>query len=172
MRETSGFTLVELIVVVMIVGVLAAFAVPQYVRTVENSKLDDALAIVQMVGTTNRMYALEHSNTYLSGKLTGSSCNTGTCPTTGTTACDLVRCQYLAGQNWDASPYEVWAAPGNAACTGCPASGNAVACAKRRAGASPGTNNGSYTSWGWAVNAQGTVTACSSGGGQPSPPSL
>lgn len=175
MKRDRGFTLVELIVVVLIVGVLAAFAVPQYVKTVETSKRDEALALAQMVGTTNRMYALDHNNALLSGELAGSSCNTACCPDaagcmTAVGACNLVQCRYLAAQDWDKNPYRVWAVA-NKACTGCPGSAN-VACVKRRSGASPGTSNNKYTSWGWAVDGEGAVRDCAAGGGQPSPPSL
>ena len=38
MRARSGFTLVELAVVVVIIGVLAAFAVPRFMASVERSK--------------------------------------------------------------------------------------------------------------------------------------
>ena len=53
---SRGFTLIELMVVVMILGVLAFMGVPQYLKTVETAKADDAVALVNMLGQANRIY--------------------------------------------------------------------------------------------------------------------
>jgi len=45
-------------------------------------------------------------------------------------------------------------------------SGHYVACAKRRAGSSPGTNTAPYTNWGYTVDNAGAMT---SQGGAPTP---
>ena len=41
-RSRTGFTLVELAVVIVIIGVLAAFGVPQFLKSVERSKAAEA----------------------------------------------------------------------------------------------------------------------------------
>ena len=43
MGKTSGFSLVELIVIVVIIGILVTFAVPSYMRAVERSNCAQAL---------------------------------------------------------------------------------------------------------------------------------
>ena len=43
MRKNSGFNIIELVVVVVIIGILSALAIPQYTKTVERSRQSEAL---------------------------------------------------------------------------------------------------------------------------------
>lgn len=55
-----GFTLVELAVVVVIIGVLAAFGVPRFLESVERSKASEAFAYLNAVRTgQERFHARE-----------------------------------------------------------------------------------------------------------------
>lgn len=159
-----GFTLVELIVTCLMIGILASFAIPQYLKTVETSKADDAVATVNMIGTTNKMFALDHSGYYVSGQFTAACTGGGSCPAsvaaTQTTACVLVWCNYLSDQDWGTKPYNFYACDGktSGACAGLGA-GNQVAGAKRLTGASPGTSVTPYSSWGFTMNTAGTINA-------------
>lgn len=154
-----GFTLIELLVVVLLIGILAAFAVPSYLKSVENARAEDAAGVVAMISATNRMYALDHNGTYATGTI-DDTCNSGACSTTVNDACQLVRCKYLAAQNWGGKPYNFGAddSPDSDVClTGIPA-GNYSACATRKTGASPGTDTAPYNGWYYTADASGAVT--------------
>jgi prepilin-type N-terminal cleavage/methylation domain-containing protein len=55
-RLQAGFTLVELAVVVVIIGVLAAFGVPRFLQSVERSKASEAFAYLAAVRTAQERY--------------------------------------------------------------------------------------------------------------------
>jgi|CXWL01.1.fsa_nt_gi prepilin-type N-terminal cleavage/methylation domain-containing protein len=152
----GGYTLIELVVVVLIVGILAAYGVPQYLRSVEISRADDAVALVNMIGTTNRMFAMDHNNTFASGDFpwNGSGgCGAGACPASGPySACDLVFCKYLADQDFGIKLYRFSACRGVGACAG--QAGAFVAGARREnPSAAP------YDTWALTMDVNGRITA-------------
>lgn len=58
----KGFTMVELMVVVVIVGVLAAVAVPLYGKYVKNARVSEATASIGEIVTASKAWAVENSN--------------------------------------------------------------------------------------------------------------
>ena len=149
-RRQAGFTLVELVVVVLIIGILGALMIPGYTKSVESAKADDAAAIVQMIGQANRMFRLDNNSYVQSGYITD-ACNATACTAGSTATCQLVACNYLGSRKWDGLAYR-YQAGGNINCSvgGAP---NGIACAKRDSSAtSP------YNTWGYVMSQAGVVT--------------
>jgi prepilin-type N-terminal cleavage/methylation domain-containing protein len=59
MKGSKGFTMVELMVVVLIVGILAAVAVPLMSGRIDSSKWSEAKAAMGTIGSALRAYAAE-----------------------------------------------------------------------------------------------------------------
>jgi prepilin-type N-terminal cleavage/methylation domain-containing protein len=55
-RRAAGFTLVELAIVVVIIGVLSALAVPHFMTTVERTKAAEAFDYLQTVQSAQQRY--------------------------------------------------------------------------------------------------------------------
>ena len=64
----SGFTLVELTIVVVILGVLATFAIPRYMRVVERSKAAEAFVYLAEIQSGQAIYHAQ-KDTYASDLL-------------------------------------------------------------------------------------------------------
>jgi type IV pilus assembly protein PilA len=55
-RTRKGFTLVELAVVIVIIGVLAAFGVPKFLTSVERSKASEAFSYLSAIRDAEERY--------------------------------------------------------------------------------------------------------------------
>ncbi|MFO7653335.1 MAG: prepilin-type N-terminal cleavage/methylation domain-containing protein [Candidatus Krumholzibacteriia bacterium] len=58
----KGFTMIELMVVVIIVGVLAAIAIPVYGKYVKNARLSEGTGRMGEIITASKAWAQEHQN--------------------------------------------------------------------------------------------------------------
>ena len=56
-----GFTLTELLVVVIIIGIVATLALPMLVKTIEKAKLGEAGSNLNLIRTGEKIYFLEYA---------------------------------------------------------------------------------------------------------------
>ena len=61
--RSKGFTLLELVIVIVILAILAGLAVPRYIRTVNRSRANEALTILsELRGSAQRYYARNNAS--------------------------------------------------------------------------------------------------------------
>ncbi len=60
--DKRGFTLAEILVVVIIVAILAALAIPRYIRSVEMGRAREARVNLQLIQTAQNLYRLDHGH--------------------------------------------------------------------------------------------------------------
>jgi general secretion pathway protein G len=60
MKKRNGFTLVEVLIVVVILGILAAIVIPQFSEASEEAKLSTLVSDLQTVRSQIQLYKLQH----------------------------------------------------------------------------------------------------------------
>jgi len=166
----KGFTLIEILVVVVVVSVLAAISLTQMAKIVENSKLTDAITLINAVANAQKMARLEYPNTVTAqfGKL--QTIKSGTCAATSTslsTIADYMNCKYLTQHDWSNLSYTYYICNGSGGGGGCCGdTGSPVACATRGSTVHPAS--GDYAGWHVGILSTGQcVTSCASCKTQP-----
>lgn len=60
MRNKKGFTLIELMIVVVIIGILAALAIPRFMAASRKAKIAEARGVLSQIHTAASVYYEEH----------------------------------------------------------------------------------------------------------------
>ena len=66
-RKNAGFTMVELVVVMVIVGILATISVPMYRNYIQRARAQEGVALVGSVASAQRVYYAEFGSFYAVG---------------------------------------------------------------------------------------------------------
>jgi len=60
-RNQKGFTLIELMIVIVIIGILAALAIPRFMSATDKAKRSEAVSILKQIYVLERSYWAENS---------------------------------------------------------------------------------------------------------------
>jgi len=63
MKKRNGFTLVEILIVVVILGILAAIVIPQFSDASEEAKLSSLVSDLQTARSQIQLYKVQHGGT-------------------------------------------------------------------------------------------------------------
>jgi len=66
----KGFTLVELLVVIVILGVIMSIAIPSITSSIERSKDKQKTQIIKLIESAGELYVDKHKNTVKTGQIT------------------------------------------------------------------------------------------------------
>ncbi|MFC1890537.1 type II secretion system protein [Thermodesulfobacteriota bacterium] len=72
-KRDTGFTLVELLIVIVIISILAAIAIPQFIGSTQDAKTATLKADLTALRNAIELYYHQHSNTY-PGAVKGTAC--------------------------------------------------------------------------------------------------
>ncbi len=63
-KSAKGFTLVEILIVVVILGILAAIVIPQFTSASESAKSSSLISQLQTIRSQLELYQVQHNGSY------------------------------------------------------------------------------------------------------------
>jgi general secretion pathway protein G len=125
MKAKSGFTLVEILIVVVILGILAAIVIPQFTDASTEAKYSSLASNLQMLRAQIELYKIQHNDTppalaTFAAQLTGQTDVNGAAgtdfgpymrdiPVEPFTNVDTVTAAGTTGWNYTEGTGEIWA---------------------------------------------------------------
>lgn len=73
--QMRGLTLMELVVVMVIIGITATLAMPEFFRSREKAVNKHGFATLELIRAAERTYWVEHNETYFPSSITGTVTN-------------------------------------------------------------------------------------------------
>lgn len=67
MRRACGFTLIEILIVIVILGIVAGLAVPVYTNSVEQARQNEAKVNLNAMFMGEKIFALNHNGNFWNG---------------------------------------------------------------------------------------------------------
>ena len=78
MRPQQGFTLVELLLVLVILGILAAIVIPQFTEASDDARTSALASDLQTIRAQLELYKMQHAGTYPTDLVTALTTSDGT----------------------------------------------------------------------------------------------